>query len=285
MIDMHVHTNCSDGDYSPNQVIKMAKDIGITNMAITDHDTIDGLKTAQLEAKKLNITLLNGVELASREYKNMHILAYGFNLNNEYLNETLTKWRNGRVERSKNIIKYLKEYHNIDISIEYVNSFCKGSSIGRVHFSEALVSLGYAKDIQDAFTKYLDTPQFHTNDRKKPTTERILEVIHKSKGMSVLAHPSSLQISDDEFIKLISKMKDLGLSGLECYYCKHDSTMTKKYIDIAKKFDLLITGGSDFHGDIAKPNLKLGTGYNNTFYYNDFNTYNKFYYRQLENTI
>lgn len=280
MIDMHIHTNCSDGDNSPEKVIRMAKDIGITHMAITDHDTIDGLKLAHQKAKELDIKLLNGVELASSEYKNMHILGYGFNIDNTYLEETLTKWRNGRLERANNIIKFLKDFHNIDISMECVNKFCKGKAIGRMHFAQTLISLGYAIDIHDAFNKYLDTNEFHAIDRKKPTTQRILDVIHQSNGMSVLAHPSSLKISDDEFDYLICKMKELGLSGLECYYCTHDKTMTKKYINIAKKYDLLITGGSDFHGDRAKPNLKMGTGYNNTFHYNDISTFNVFYNHQ-----
>lgn len=283
MIDMHVHTNCSDGDYSPSDVVQMAHDVGITHLAITDHDTIDGLKQAHIKANDLNIKLLNGVELASSEYKNMHILGYAFNYDNPILNETLTKWINGRIERANNIIKYLKEYHNIDISIEYVNQFCQGKSIGRVHFSQALMSLGYVNTIQEAFAKYLDTEKFHSVDRKKPTTERILNVIQQSGGLPVLAHPSSLNIPDDDFDKLISKMKSLGLVGLECYYCKHDIAMTKKYISIAKKYDLLITGGSDFHGDKAKPNLKIGTGYNNTFHYDDIHTFEYFYNHQIEN--
>lgn len=285
MIDMHVHTNCSDGDHSPSDVIKMAHDVGITHMAITDHDTIDGLKEAHIQANLLDIKLLNGVELASSEYKNMHILGYGFNYDNPILNENLNRWLSGRLERCNNIIKFLKEYHNIEISVEYVKSLCDGKSIGRVHFAKALLSLGYVQSIQEAFTKYLDTPEFHSIDRKKPTTERILDVIYQSGGLSVLAHPSSLKISDDEFEKLIFRMKNLGLTGLECYYSKHDAPLTKKYIEIAKKYNLLITGGSDFHGDKAKPNLKLGTGYDNTFYYNDISTFEYFYKHQEENNI
>lgn len=285
MIDMHIHTNCSDGDNSPKRVIQMAKEVGITHMAITDHDTIDALQVAQSEANRVGIKLLNGMELASSEYKNMHILGYGFDFNNQYLQDTLTRWRNGRVERAYNIIKYLKESHNINIPIDYINRFCKGSSIGRMHFAQALVSLGYVESIQDAFTKYLDTSEFHSLDRKKPTTERILEVIHTSGGMSVLAHPSSLNATPNEFDSLIARMKGLGLSGLECYYCKHDKSMTEYYINVAKKYNLLITGGSDFHGDIAKPNLKIGTGYNNTFHYDDLSTFNIFYSHQLSNTM
>lgn len=283
MIDMHIHTNCSDGDYSPSQVVCMAQDMGITHLAITDHDTIDGLKEAHSMADTLGIQLLNGVELASSEHKNMHILGYGFNYNNPLLNETLTKWINGRIERANNIIKFLKEYHNIEISIDYVKQFCKGKSLGRVHFAQALISLGYADTISDAFDKFLDTSTFHSIDRKKPTTERILDVIHQSGGLSVLAHPSSLKLNDTEFDMLICKMKNLGLTGLECYYSKHDETMTKKYISVAKKYGLLITGGSDFHGDKAKPNLKIGTGYNNTFHYDDIQTFEHFYQHQQMN--
>lgn len=283
MIDMHIHTNCSDGDHSPSEVVKMAHDVGITHMAITDHDTIDGLKEAHLQADNLNIRLLNGVEFSSSEYKNMHILGYGFNYNNPILNETLNKWLNGRIERANNIINFLKEYHNIELSIDYVKQFCKGKSIGRVHFSQALMSLGYVDNIKEAFDKYLDTSKFHSLDRKKPTTERILDIIRQSGGLAVLAHPSSLNISDDEFDILIAKMKNLGLIGLECYYCKHDKSMTKKYIEVAKKYDLLITGGSDFHGNKAKPNLKIGTGYDNTFHYEDIQTFEYFFNRQQKN--
>lgn len=283
MIDMHIHTSCSDGDFSPSDVVEMANKIGITHMAITDHDTIDALPMATAKADTLGIKLLNGMELASSEHKNMHILGYGFNYDNRYLQEVLTKWRNGRVERAYKIVKYLKDCHSIDIPIEYVNTFRTGSSIGRVHFAKALVSRGYADNVQDAFAKYLNTASFHLMDNKKPSTERILEVIHTSGGMSVLAHPSSLDVTPNEFDSLIAKMKSLGLSGLECYYSKHDKPMTDYYISIAKKYNLLITGGSDFHGDKAKPNLKLGTGYNNTFHYDDVSTFDTFYQHQLKN--
>jgi predicted metal-dependent phosphoesterase TrpH len=283
MVDMHVHTNRSDGDHSPSEVVQMAHEVGITHLAISDHDTIDGLKEAHAKADELGLKLLNGVELASREYKNMHILGYGFNYDNPLLNETLTKWINGRVERCAYIISFLKEYHNIELSLDYVKQFCEGKSIGRVHFSQALMSLGYVDSIKEAFVKYFDTPEFHAHDRKKPTTERILDVIQGSGGMAVLAHPSSLGIPDDEFDRLIARMKSLGLTGLECYYCKHDRAMTEKYIAVAKKYDLLITGGSDFHGDKAKPNLKIGTGYDNTFHYDDIETFEKFYNHQENN--
>lgn len=282
MIDMHVHTNHSDGEYSPKEVLQMAKDIGITHMAITDHDTISGLKEAHQYADSFGIRLLNGVELASGEYRSMHILCLGFKYPNDTLQTVLDRWLNGRKERAYRICDYLLRVHSIDISIDEVKTVCSGEAISRVHFAQVLKSRGYVNTIQEAFEKYLDTKEFQSVDSHKPTTERILDVIKQSGGMSVLAHPSSLKLDDATFDSLICRLKTLGLNGLECYYSKHDKAMTEKYIAVAKKYNLLITGGSDFHGEHAKPNLKLGTGYDNTFYYNDMETFNVFYNHQLE---
>ncbi len=258
--DLHTHTTASDGQYSPTELINLAKNANLNYIAITDHDTCKGLDEAEIAAKENDIFLINGIEFGTFEDRHQHILGYGFDKNNPQLKAICEKLIKSRDERKYRIIDYLRDY-NFYIDIEEVEKVAGGNVIARPHFAQVMLKKGYVKSIREAFDKYLDTDKYMKIERFKTTAKECIEVINKAGGKAVLAHPIQLKYSDDKLFATLENLREYGLFGLECYYSTHTVQDTEKYIDMAKKLNLFITGGSDFHGEIPKPNIKL-TQYN-----------------------
>lgn len=263
MIDFHCHTTASDGEYTPTEIVKFAKDLGVHTLAITDHDTIDGLEEAIIAGKNYGVEIIPGVELNVEVPKGqMHILGYYIDYDDEQFKEEMRLLREDRNNRN---MKYIEEFNKIGInmSFEDIKRYAAGKVVGKPHFARYLLEHGYVSSIEEAFKKYINTPEFKKIKRKIIPVEHAIKIIKDAGGIVVLAHPVTLKLSDEELEFKIKELKKLGLDGVECYNSIHTLEDINKLSEIAFENDLLITAGSDFHGPVVKPNIHLGTGKNN----------------------
>lgn len=253
LADLHLHTIYSDGTYTPEELINKASAKGITTVAITDHDTVEAIEPAIEIAGRKNIEVIPAIELTC-EYKGLeiHILGYFIEYNNKELLKKLSFLRENRRERMYVMIEKLKKM-NIKIEAEQVFKLTVGNVVGRLHLARALVEAGYVHSIYEAFQKYIgeQSPAYVCGFRLSPY--EAIRLIRQNRGISVLAHPYSLKRDD-----LISVFVGYGIRGLEVYYPEHTKTMTSHYKDLADKYGLLVTGGSDCHGN-AKSQAQLGS--------------------------
>lgn len=259
LMDLHTHTNFSDGQYSPTELVGLAKKAQIGVLGVTDHDTIDGLREALCAGKDAGITVVGGVEFSARGNDEMHILGYCFDIKNHALGAACDEFKQYRDKRGDKIIDYLAEY-GIKLSMDEVLVFSENGVLARPHFARAMVAKGYVKTTREAFDKYLGTEDFRRVERKKPTPEEAIAIITNAGGLAVLAHLISLKLSADELESCVKELKSYGLGGIECYYSLNDDKTTAFSLELAKKYDLVVTGGSDFHGEKVKPNVALGSG-------------------------
>lgn len=253
--DLHTHTNFSDGSYSPEELVTAAKKIGLHYLAITDHDTVDGVR--HLYENGLypgrGVNIIPGVELsANHPEKDIHIVGYNIDIYNEALSELIDKIIESRWERFSEIINTLHN-QNYDIRETDVLKIAGTShSIGRAHIARTLVKIGAFKTVRDAFEKMLGKGKPAYVPRYLPEVDEIIDVIHQAGGVATLAHPKL--IGDDNLVEELCQKLD----GLEVYYPCHKPDETQHYYFLAKKYNLLITGGSDFHGTSSRFVNKLG---------------------------
>lgn len=242
LIDMHMHSTYSDGKYTPKELIDMALKKGLNGMSITDHDTVEGLKEANMYAKEKNILFINGIEFSAfLDDKEIHILGYKIDYNNKNLIKMTKKLKDSRESRGIQIIKKLNELGlKIDDSDLYKYSI---ESIGRPHIANILIDKGYVKNKDEAFSKYIGNNCPAYVERYKLSISETIDLIKGAGGISVAAHP--YLINNDEYLY---KIIDMGIDGIEVYHSKHSYSTAFKYKYIAEKNNLYITGGSDFHG-------------------------------------
>ncbi len=251
--DLHLHTTCSDGELSPTELIHRVAAAGLKAVAITDHDTIDGLSEAMRAAKQLGIEVIAGVELSvsTRGYE-IHLLGYGFDVDHAGLREHLELFRQQRFDRAVQMVERLNKA-GIRITFDAVLACSKGKALGRPHVAAALQRAGYVMTRQEAFarflgpdgTAYVAKPEFPAQDA--------LALLHDAGGIGVLAHPSHW--TPDAVIKSLIR---LGLDGIETVHPSHESWLTAFYTQLAQRYGLVETGGSDFHGSRPQDEENLG---------------------------
>jgi len=258
-IDLHTHSTASDGSYSPAEVVRLAKEGGLAAMALTDHDTVDGLPEAVAAGAELGVEVIPGVEISAQfPGGTMHILGLFVEYHNGRLDERLAVLKQARIDRNPRIIAKLNAL-GIPITMEQVNQISGGGQVGRPHIARALMEAGYVQDLQEAFDKYLGwhRPAYVSKFRFPP--EAALAMIREAKGIPVLAHPFTLGLGSAYALKnLIIELKGLGLAGLEVYYSEHTPEQEALYLKLVRELDLQISGGSDFHG-LNKPEITLGS--------------------------
>jgi len=256
--DLHCHTTCSDGTLTPEQIVQLAKESGLTGLSITDHDTTDAYEKAIPLAKEAGITLLTGVEFSTVLNKiSVHILGYGFHINDPAIIKLCTQHKQRRLDRNLAVLDLLAKqgmsltYEEVIDAIP-VEKASTGRSIGRPHIAFAMVNKGYVQNLQEAFKKYLgdDCPCFIQGDSF--TVDETIDTIHQAKGIAVIAHPHLIKNT-----AILNELLKKEFNGIECYYGNFFTDANQRWVKIAKHRDWLITGGSDFHGS-AKPNLSLG---------------------------
>lgn len=242
-IDMHVHTKASDGILSPKEVVEWAFRNGLAGVAITDHDTVDGIEEACLTAAGYdNFQVIPGIELSTIYYaEEVHILGYHIDYYHSELVELTKTIRDERLNRGKKIIQRLKQL-NYDISIEEVLVYTEGGVIGRPHIARALANKGYVSTMQEAFEKLLGKGKPAFIERFKLPPNEAIDIIERAGGIPVLAHPGLLKKNIN-----IMDILNLGIRGIEVYHTKHTSADNKIYLKLAEKLRLFITGGSDYH--------------------------------------
>ena len=263
-IDLHIHSSASDGSFSPAEILNVVQKINLSAFSITDHDTIDGNKDAIKSGIPASINFLSGVEISSYPPEpfsssgSFHILGYGFDIEDIPLNQSLLKFQDARNARNPKIISKLNSI-GINISMKEVVVKAGGGLIGRPHIASLLIEKGYAKNIKEAFNKYLAKGGAAFVDKYRIDCENAIKLIRNAGGIPEIAHPITLGMDLRQTEELLKKMVDLGLLGVEAIYTTHSPEDTKKYCLMAEKLGLLVTGGSDFHGSF-KENIEIGTG-------------------------
>ncbi len=264
MIDLHSHTNESDGTFTPQELIDCAVATGLEALAITDHDTFAGFDQAKPIAEAAGLDLVCGIELSTRSpggrSRAVHLLGYFLHRPpaaefRAWLGEVLQDRR----DRNIRLVKSLQS-QGIDIELSEVEKMGR-TLTGRPHFARLLIRKGYVATPEEAFRKYLDESAPTYVERRSPYIAEGIQRVLDAGGLPVLAHPVRLGVRDpaDEEA-LIGEMRDAGLRGIEVYHSDHTLKDMERYSGIARKYNLAVTGGSDFHGD-AKPQIALGTGW------------------------
>ena len=272
LIDMHMHTFYSDGEYSPDEVVRLALKNNIGIMAITDHDTLNGVKNLDRNSQLIvdsGIEVYDGIELSAKvSHGRMHILGYDIDINNELLNESMEELKNNSTNTTISLIEQLKRDYNIRFTHEELKQLLNSNhNLGRIDIAKLLINNGYVSTVKDAFDKYLIEAYKKTySTRTGKSYSECIELIKNAGGLAILAHPKSLELSDHDLVNLIKDMIKVGLDGIEVYHSSHSIDEMKFYLDIAEKYNLLISGGSDYHGPLVKPNVYMGTGTNNNLY-------------------
>ena len=248
LADLHIHTHYSDSTSSPEEVIEQAHAQGLDCIAISDHDTIDGINPTIEAAKKYNIEVIPAIELSTESQgKDIHILGYFFDYTNPKLLKKLDAMQNSRLGRMEQMLEKLKEVGINDIKFEEVCALAESKSVGRPHLAQLLLEKGWVKNYREAFNKYLADDAIAFVPKFKQSPEEAIDLIHEFGGVSVLAHPMLTNVD-----QLISGFVKSGLDGLEVYYHCASNTTIQFYENLAQKYDLLVTGGSDAHGDAKK---------------------------------
>lgn len=263
LIDLHVHSNVSDGTLSPSDLVKHAVDIGVGIMALTDHDTTDGVNEALEAAKGMDITVIPGIEIsAGFKEKDIHILGYFMDYESENFQNTLRKAWEKREERNLKIVEKFKQF-GITLDLEGIRKMSGSAVITRAHFARWLVDNGYCKSNSEVFDKYLGNngPCFVPRDYM--SKEIAISIIGESGGIPVLAHPMLYGLNFNELESLVKELKSIGLKGIETYYSSNMGYDEELVRSLALRYDLVMTGGSDFHGT-NKPGLEIGVGRSDT---------------------
>lgn len=269
MIDLHTHTKASDGEKTSEELIDIAISKNIEALAITDHDTVDGLSSAEKYAQNKDILFIPGIELEAKVEKGqMHILGLFIDYNNKVFTQKLNDIKYARESRNE---KFLKELNNMgfEITLEELKEISGGKTIGKPHFARIFLKKNYIKTKEEMFDKYFNRPPLNKFEKSSCTPEEIIKLIKQANGIAVIAHPQTLKLADNEFIEKIKELKSYGLDGMECYHSNQTLEEMKKFKEIAQNLDLIITKGSDFHGLIVKPGIELGTGKNNNIISNE----------------
>ncbi|WP_114300090.1 PHP domain-containing protein [Anaerobacterium chartisolvens] len=260
-IDLHTHSTASDGSMSPGELVRHAAKCGLHAVAITDHDTVEGVDEAADEGRKLGIEVIAGVEISANYKPEMHILGYFFNGAHDNIKPALSRLRENRDVRNPKIIKRLNEL-GFNISLEEVEAEVMGSVVGRPHIAKAMLKKGYVKSIEEAFDKYLSTGRPAYFKKDKLTPEEGIKEILRAGGIPVVAHPIYLYHTWSELDKLFGNLVKSGLKGIEAYYVDNSADDTGNLLRLAIKHGLLVTGGSDFHGSF-KNGIEIGVGRGN----------------------
>ncbi|GMQ79980.1 MAG: PHP domain-containing protein [Thermodesulfobacteriota bacterium] len=264
-IDLHIHSTASDGTLTPSEILVLAQDLHIEAIAITDHDTLDGSKGALSFGIPPSVKFLTGVEFSAEPPPSFsftgsfHILGYAVDIDNSDLNHTLSMLRDSRKSRNPLILELLSGL-GIEIALDEVRNLAGDSQLGRPHIAQIMVKKGYAPSIDAAFDEYLGNGKPAYVDRFRFECEETIKTILNAGGIPVLAHPILLGIKqNDILVDLIAVLTEMGLRGIEVYYPEHTKNLIAYYSRLASRYNLLMTGGTDFHGDI-KPEIKMGVG-------------------------
>ena len=263
LIDLHVHSDCSDGTFTPEELVSLAKGQGLSCFALTDHDTVKGFSAALAAGKREGIEVLPGIEFSTEYHgKDIHIVGIEFDYESPYFLSEIRRFQDSRKVRNQKMIDKLRTDGGIDISWETMEAAFGEAVWTRAHFARYLLDHGYVKEMAEAFSRYIGDTCPYFVPREKVTPGQAVRLIRKTGGIPILAHPLQYHLPDEELKNLVLQLKQDGLIGIEALYSTH-SPMDESYVRrLARTQGLCISGGSDFHGS-NKPAIFLGTGRGN----------------------
>ncbi len=267
-IDLHIHSTASDGTLSPYEILATAQNKDLRAIAITDHDTIDGSKQAIKIGIPSSLKFLTGVEIsvtppsAFLSSSSFHLLGYSIRLDDPVLNKALDVLQEARKNRNPKIVGKLN-YLGFNFSIDDLRNEIGKGQIGRPHIAKFMIAKGFVKSIGEAFDKYLGQGKPAYVEKYRIDCDKAIKIILDAGGIPVLAHPILLEFQAGKTLEdFIISLKPMGLKGIEVYYSEHSPDDTAYYSLLAKRYGLLMTGGSDFHGSL-KPDIQMGSGKGN----------------------
>lgn len=258
MIDLHSHTTASDGEHSASELMELARQAGVTHLAVTDHDTVSGLEDAEREAKARGLTLVPGIEVSAIMHgRELHILGHFVDRTNPALKEYGLKLKDERRARMELMVRKVKEELGYPVRIEEVIAIAGegNKNLGRPHLGRWFVEKGYCLDLKEAFDRFLGDGKPAYVDRFRVTSKEAIDLIHGAGGTATIAHPGVNRVERFE----LEKLKSEGLDGCEVMHSDQQPEIRQKYLTICADLDLVPTAGSDFHGERTTPGRKLGT--------------------------
>lgn len=265
MIDLHVHTIYSDGEYTPLEILDICKQRGVSTVAITDHNSMEGCKQALFSNQYEDVTVISGIELGAVypvKGGTLHILGYNIDLKNKQLNEVTRLIMKDNVMRLKSCVSLLKKYYNFEFRYEDLEKIFESvGNIGRPDIAKLCVRYGYSSNVHEAFKKYLDPIDDEIAKRRTQLTDKdCIEYIINAGGIACLAHPIELKKDIPELKEYILKLMSYGLQSVEVYQSKHTEKYSKELFKIVDEYNLLYSVGSDYHGPVITPNFEVGYG-------------------------
>lgn len=262
IVDLRVHSNKSDGSFTPAGLVDYAVEKGLKAFALTDHDTTEGLDEALDAAKGTTVEVIPGIEFSTEyEGKDIHIVGLYIDHKCSAFRERIQAFVDSRIERNRKMCANLQGA-GIDISYEKLLAAFPGAVITRAHYAKYLLDQGAVKNMPEAFDKYVGDHTRYFVPREKVTPMQAVQLILKAGGIPVLAHPTLYHMSDKRLGLLLYRLKGAGLAAMECIYSTYSPSEERQMKKLAAQYGLLPSGGSDFHGD-TKPKLDLGVGYGN----------------------
>lgn len=256
LIDLHCHSDHSDGTDTLERLVGKASKKGVSVLSVTDHDTISAQGRAEKLALEHNISYVAGLEISCDYPETLDILGYGYDITSKTMVEELTRLRELRARRNYLMLKKLREL-GLDVGDRELEENFSGESLGRPHIASLLIAKGYVATPEEAFRLYIGKGRPGYVEKEKLKIPRAIELVLSNGGLPVLAHPLSLKLDWGDLKRMVLKLKALGLKGLEVFYKEYDEDTREKLLKLARKADLVVTGGSDYHG-AHKKQLELG---------------------------
>lgn len=261
-IDLHVHSTASDGSFSPAEVVAAAEEKGLSAIALTDHDTTDGVDEALAAAENMEVEVIPGIEISCvYEGKEIHILGLCLDHKNKELLDFLKTARQKRDARNTEMLRAFQD-GGFPITWDDLLGGVPGTVVTRAHFARALLKKGCVTSVDQAFKKYLSPGCPYYRKKEDVTPKQAMEILRAARAFPALAHPCQYKFGWEKTEELIVYLKSLGMLGLECFHSSNNQAESARLRALADRHGLCVTGGSDFHG-AAKPDISIGTGRGN----------------------
>ena len=258
-VDFHTHSTCSDGTLTPSELLKHAKETGLSAIALTDHDCVDGIDEAIKSAETYGLEFVPGIEFSVTADTEIHIIGLFIDHKNDILLQTIEKTRSQRKNRMEEICRKLRE-HGFEITYDEALSLAGGDFLGRAHIAHLMMKKGYVASVKEAFDSYIGLNKPCYAVKKEITPKDAITAIRSAGGLAFLAHLHQTKFDTEKLDALLKELKDYGLNGIEGYYTEYTEEHIVQFRTLAQKHGLFYSGGSDFHGSM-KPDVKLKSGY------------------------
>ena len=261
LIDLHTHSIMSDGSMTPAEVVREAKKAGLAAIALSDHDTVDGVREAVAEGKKIGVEVIPAIEFSVISKTETHILGYFIDIDSPLLSDALKSIIDTRRERNEITCRKLNEL-GFDVTVEEALAIAPNGFIGRAHFARLLMDKGYTSSVKEGFDLYLVNGKYAYCGKQSMTDEEAVRLIKNCGGLAFVAHLHLTKLGDAELLEFLTRLKAAGLDGIEGYYTEYTPEMQEKYQAMASRLGLMLSGGTDFHAAM-KPHISIGKGLGN----------------------